>query len=408
LNLLIEVLKFFKKLFMIIFRSIKKFFNDQGFIIANGLSFKTIFAMIPVIAVFFAFFSVFPSFNEYKEKFLKIVIQYIVPALADDAQLWIDKVLLNIKTIGAIGTIGLIYISIDLFITLDIQINYIWGARAKRSLIHRILIYWAFITITPIVLVAFFYYSGIIPSMLDSLSSITNFKEIFYSVLSFLLMESFFFFLYYFIPNTKVSLVKALIVSGLVSLTWTILRFVFTYYSRMIIHNWSFYGSIAAVLFFLFWIYINWLVLFMGIEFLYIWQNKLYFKDYKIKKYYLFDLCFVILILKEFYKDFKVSGNGLSVSDIAGKIKYDYKEAEEIIFILEKEDFLIAKDDIPRIYFLRKDLSKISLTDTEKIVINKMYYKEILNSVNFKEVYEKIEGYYFNKKENISINKIFD
>jgi YihY family inner membrane protein len=401
-----KIAGYFKKFIMITFRAFKKFFDDQGFLISNGLSFKTIFALIPVMAVFFAFFSVFPSFEEYKEKFINIIVKYIVPTSIDVAILWINNILSNTRTIGVFGTIGLIYVSIDLFISLDIQINQMWGSNIKRPFFYKILIYWAFLTITPIVLVAFFYYSGIIPSILDSLSSITNFKEVFYTVISFMFMESFFLILYYFIPNSKVSFMKALVVSTFVSFTWIILRFIFTYYTKIIVHRWYIYGSVAIIFFFLFWIYVNWYLLLLGIEFLYVWQNKLYNKDVKPNNLFLFDVCFVLMVLKEFSSDFHGNGKGLSVNDVAGRVKYNFNGMEELFLILLNEGILVQKDDTPPLYFLRKDISKISLSDIETIVSRKFFYKNFSGSMNFNEVFKIIEPFYFNRSNNVYLDKI--
>ena len=398
--------EFFKKLFFIIFRSVKKFFDDQGFLIANGLSFKTIFALIPVLAVFFAFFSVFPSFDEYKEKFISIIIKYIVPTSIDDAILWINKVLSNVKAIGVIGSIALIYVSIDLFISLDIQINLMWGSNIKRPIIYKILIYWAFLTITPIILVAFFYYSGVIPSILNSLSSITNFKEIFYTLISFLLMESFFMILYYFIPNSKVNFIKALVVSTFVSAAWLSLRLVFTYYTKIIIKSWYIYGSVALIFFFLFWIYLNWVLLLLGIEFLHAWQNKLYYRFNKQNNLFLFDICFSILVIKALYDDFRESGCGLSVGQLAGALKYNYNDMEELVNILQKEGMVVPKDDAPLLYFLRKDISKITLSDLEKAITKIFYFKDFSSTKHFNEVYTVIERSYFENEREISIDEI--
>lgn len=400
-------IKFFKNIFFIMFKSTTKFNEDQGMMVANGLAFKTIFAIIPVFAVFIGVFSAFPTFGTYKEQFFNFIVKIIVPTSADDAIILINKFLNNTNAIGTIGTIALIYVSIGLFISLDNQINVIWTTTKKRSFLSKFLIYWVFLTVTPIIIVGYFYYSTIIHAILQPLAKTTDIVEFYYSAISFIILEIFVFFVYFLIPNAKVHPINALITSSIVAVIWTFFRFLFNFYTKMFVMNWVIYGSIAAVLFFMFWIYVNWIILLFGVEVLCVWQNKLYIGVFqKAKNYYLFDITIIILILKELYQDFKTNGRGLSASRLSIVTFYNRKNLEEILIFMEKEGLILSRNERENIFFLRRDIESLKLSDIENVVMNRNFYKSFNSSIEFQRLYDNISKLYYNKKENINLINI--
>ncbi|OHD18269.1 MAG: hypothetical protein A2086_06830 [Spirochaetes bacterium GWD1_27_9] len=407
MKILKQIFDFFRRFFLIIIKSFSKFHEDQGFLVSSALAYKTIFAIIPVFAVFIGIFSAFPSFIQYKERFFDFLLHYMIPTSVNDAIIWINTFLKNTKTIGTIGTIALIYVSLDLFITLDNQVNRIWTSNMSRSILHKILIYWALLSVTPILLVGYFYYSGVLHTILTPFSQLGFLQEYFYIGISFVLLEAFFFFLFYVIPNTKVNIIKAFIISSVVSVIWTLLRYFFTYYTKIFVTNWVIYGSIAAILFFMMWIYLNWIILLLGMEFLYVWQSKYYLGIFNnVKDFYLFDICLIILILKEFHKDFKGKGHGLSASDISANLSYNRKNTEEILLLLEKEELLVTKLKGDKKFYITKDISNMKLSEIEKVINNKFFYKNFSNSSDFQSLYDKISKLYYQKKDEFYLGKI--
>ena len=95
------------------------------------------------------------------------------------------------------------------------------------------------------------------------------------------------------------------------------------------IGRWSIlYGSFAALLFFIIWTSMNWIVLLFSIEFLCVWQNKLYLGNIKFKELFTFDVGFLLLILDEFNIDFKKNGE-----DMYGKVLDEYNNIVDALDI---------------------------------------------------------------------------
>lgn len=392
------------KTFKILKVTILRFNDNHDILISNGLAYKTIFAIIPVLAVILAISSIFPSFALYKEKIIEFLLKYVLPTYIDDIIEFVDSFLLKINVLSAVGIIGILYISLDLFISLDNAINKIWSISSRRTFLQKFLIYWALLTVTPIILGGYFYYSGVIRSFVIPLSSVINIGEIYYSFFILLVLEAFIFFLFFAIPNTKVHIGKALITSTLISLSWIVLRLIFTYYSKFFIQTWTIYGSIVALIFFMLWISFNWTTLIFGAEFLNVWQNKLYIENIKFKRNFIFDVAYILLILSDFYKDFMYVGNGISIELLSSKYNSNKDDISLILDILETERIVISDEENMKRYFLRKDVSHLKLSDIENIVIKRLLNVHYITTKEFSVISSRLEKYYFTRKEDIDIN----
>ena len=394
-----------KRIGIVLFYTVKEFFKDEAMIVANGLAFKTIFSLIPVAAVFVYVSSIFPAFSDYKGKIAEIIVEYLLPDVSADLLKIIDSFVSNVGTVGLVGVVGLIYISLSLFLTIDNQVNRIWQVKRSHSYLQRILIYWAFLSFLPFLLGGYFYYSKILDSLLLPIfPKLDNFHS---KTVSFVLLELFFFLIYYVIPNIKVHFSKALIVAALSALFWTILRWIFSYYTKIAIGNWVIYGSVAAVVFAFIWIYFNWLVLLFGVELIKVWQEKLYLRQPIIHKFFLYDLGIIIYILKALDDDFKKTGHGVTLDEFSHKLNISRDELA-LLFQLMKENFIVINDsDNFQCFHLSRNISSIMLEEIEMILWKKMQIFCRTTEKEAAEICEKIGCHYVERKsKNLSIEEL--
>lgn len=394
-----------KRIGIVLFYTVKEFFKDEAMIVANGLAFKTIFSLIPVAAVFVYVSSIFPAFSDYKGKIAEIIVEYLLPDVSADLLKIIDSFVSNVGTVGLVGVVGLIYISLSLFLTIDNQVNRIWQVKRSHSYLQRILIYWAFLSFLPFLLGGYFYYSKILDSLLLPIfPKLDNFHS---KTVSFVLLELFFFLIYYVIPNIKVHFSKALLVAALSALFWTILRWIFSYYTKIAIGNWVIYGSVAAVVFAFIWIYFNWLVLLFGVELIKVWQEKLYLRQPIIHKFFLYDLGIIIYILKALDDDFKKTGHGVTLDEFSHKLNISRDELA-LLFQLMKENFIVINDsDNFQCFHLSRNISSIMLEEIEMILWKKMQIFCRTTEKEAAEICEKIGCHYVERKsKNLSIEEL--
>lgn len=399
-------LKIFIKIKLLVKSTFTRFFDNQGVLIANGLAFKTIIAIAPVVAILAWFLKVFPIFPSYKETLMDILKDYIVPDSFNMVVSFIDSIFEKSGTISIISIIIFLFLSIDLLVTLDNYVEKIWATNFKRSFPQKILKYWALLSATPFVLGGYFYYSGLIRSLLavTPISTITNLHEVTYSIISFFLLNIFFFFAYFIIPSTKIHISKAILISSIVSIIWIVLRFGFSFYTKFMIKRWSiFYGSFAIFIIFVVWTAANWSVLLLGVEFLCVWQNKLYYESPRIREIFLFDVAFILLILDDFFIDFNNKGRGFSIADLANRYRYSQKDINLIISLLENEGFIVEDFNKPKRFFLKKNINKVKLIDIESLVwlrLTIINYRKIPRLQNF---CEKLKNYYYRHPDQTTI-----
>ncbi|MCH5149234.1 MAG: YihY family inner membrane protein [Spirochaetales bacterium] len=389
-----------KKVWDILFCTLKEFLNDGVTIVANGLAFKTIFSLIPVTAVFVYVSSIFPKFADYKGKITKIVVDYLLPDVSADLLKIIDSFVSNVGTIGLVGIIGLIYISLNLFLAIDNQVNRIWQTHRRHSYLRRIPIYVAFLSFLPFLLGGYFHYTGILDSLVLPLSP--QFSKFYSTIASFAFLELFFFLIYYAIPNARIHFSKALIVASLSSLFWMILRWIFSYYTKAAIVNWLIYGSVAAVVFAFVWIYLNWLVLLFGVELIKVWQKKLYIQQPIMRKFFLYDIGIIIYILKAINDEC-----GMVLDELSDKLNISKNELTILFRLMKEKQIVICDSSEPQYFHLNRTLSSITLEDIETILLEKIHFSTTKKETA--EIYEKICSYYIEyKNKNISIKDILE
>lgn len=391
-----------KILFKIFKKALYRFHADQGYLISNGLAFKTLLAFAPVLVIIVYLFKLIPLLSDYKLKLIDFLRDFIVPSSLELVMSWINIIFEKTGTISIISIFVFIYFILELLITLNNQIDRIWTIKFKRPIIWKILKYWMLLTTMPIILAGYFYYSGFIRSLLKVLPfNNTSFLDnIIYYLVTIIIITFFFFIIYYIIPTSKVSLKKSVAVSFSVALIWLILRFIFTYYTVLLIEKWSFvFGSFISLLIFVIWTSINWMVVLFGVEFLSVWQNKLYIENVSFDKIFLFDIGFLLLILSEFYYDFKKYGKGLSPSQIAEKTDYNQNDINKIIYLLEEEGFIISDNKVMQKYYLKRDVSSVKLADLENIIWKRLIKNENSTSERIKKICNKLGNYYLKRKK---------
>ena len=181
---------------------------------------------------------------------------------------------LDIGSIGGIGLILLIWAALALVVTVEQCFNFIYNCPSGRPWHHRITIYWAVITLGPVLLFVSLYLAGILfqwiqaqelPLVGTVFGWLTGFTAL---GASWLLL----FVIYFLLPNTSVHLRPALIGSLVAAILWEAGKAGFKLYVTRALPYSAIYGSLALIPLFLFWLYMTWLVVLFGLEVAYTLQ----------------------------------------------------------------------------------------------------------------------------------------
>ena len=164
----------------------------------------------------------------------------------------------------------LVFICIQMMVSIERNFNNIWGVRRGRDLLRRIVLYWtvfslgvlaAFTTATVLSAATLGIVASKLPWGLDILGNFTGVTHLLAFTLLTLLLAVF----YKFIPNTKVRWLPALI-GGMVVAVCLILNNYFSFlYVTTVLNKMNLYGSVGIIPILMFGLYVFWgMVLFGG------------------------------------------------------------------------------------------------------------------------------------------------
>lgn len=239
----------------------KHFQEDRCFEEAASLSYTSLLAMIPLLAVVFGIVAAFPVFNDWSVKLQSFIFDNFLPATGEQIVPYIDDFLNSISSLTLPGTVMLFVTALLLMFRIEVALNRIWRVDRNRTLTNRIVMYWAVLTLGPILMGAAVALSA--TKVLTALGldggvspGLQNFGMFFLSWLVF----SLFFLL---VPNRRVQIKHALIGAFLSAVLFEIAKAGFVAYVSNANYK-VIYGALATVPIFLFWLYLVWIVVLFG------------------------------------------------------------------------------------------------------------------------------------------------
>lgn len=222
--------------------------------------------------------------TEEKQEGAREGIQHIIRALIERVQK------LDFTSIGVIGLIVLVWAALNLAIALESNFNTIYNAPQARPWHLRVSIYWAAITLGPVLLFVSLYVAGRLAEMVERfgtglaadptrpvllgylgvlviavLQLLSRFTAL---AASWLLL----FLLFRLMPNTRVAIRPALIGSFVAACLWEVGKWGFQLYVQRALPYSAIYGSLGLIPLFLFWVYITWIIVLFGLELTYTLQ----------------------------------------------------------------------------------------------------------------------------------------
>ena len=135
-----------------LFAAAKRFINRQGMDSAGILSFSTIFAFIPALALGLSIFSLSDYFAEYQPQLEQYLLQQVLPHNADQIKTYLLQFVnqaqkLQLKSFAFFVVTGSI-----LLYEIDQRINMIWNHEPRRNWLSSIVSYLLVLFIGPILL----------------------------------------------------------------------------------------------------------------------------------------------------------------------------------------------------------------------------------------------------------------
>jgi membrane protein len=244
----------------------QRFREDRLGLTAGSLTFTTLIALVPLFTVMLALFTAFPMFASFQGALEKYFLQSLVPQeIARPVLAALTQFAGKARSVGSVGVVVLGATALATMLTIDRTLNRIWRVRRPRPIAQRLLIYWAALTLGPLII-------GVSLSLTSyALSASRGFVETMPGGLSLLLDALEFGLLalamaglFHHVPNTWVRWRHALAGGVFVAVAFEAAKAGLAWYLKAVPNFSAVYGTFATLPILMLWIYLGWVIVLLG------------------------------------------------------------------------------------------------------------------------------------------------
>lgn len=228
---------------------------------AASLGYTSLLSLVPLLAVAFGIIAVFPVFNEWSDRLQAIIFENFMPSTGEQIVPYLNTFLDSVSKLTLPGIIALIVTALLLLIRIEVAFNRIWRVDRNRTLLNRVVMYWAVLTLVPMMLAAVVAFSA--QNLLGLISGDGSISAGLYRLGMFVVTWLMFTSVFILVPNRRVFIKHALAGAFLSAVLFELAKAGFVAY----VSNASYtviYGALATIPIFLFWIYLVWIVVLFG------------------------------------------------------------------------------------------------------------------------------------------------
>ncbi len=246
----------------------KRFLEDNCPKNAAALTYTTLFAVVPMMTVSYAMLAAIPAFSEVGNQIEDFIFQNFVPTTGVAVQQYLSDFSNQARQLTGIGVAVLIVTAFLMITNIEKSFNAIWRIRQPRRGVSSFLLYWAVLSLGPLLLGAGFVVSTYLTSLafMGEESAYASAGRWMLGWVPLLLSMAAFTLLFVAVPNTRVPLRHGLVGGVLVALLFEGAKACFALYVALFPGYQLIYGAFAAFPLFLLWIYISWLIILAGAE----------------------------------------------------------------------------------------------------------------------------------------------
>ena len=369
--------------------TLREYRHNELALRAMSLVYTTLLSLIPLLAFSI---SILKAFGVVDTQLEPLLLKFLTPLgdkgpeIAGRIMEFIGKI--NFGVLGAAGLVMLIYTSISVIQKIEDSLNIIWKITRGRSFARRFSDYVAALLIGPVLLFASFGLTATLSSntLVAKLADIEPFGTILVAsgkVIPFTFVILVFAFIYYVIPNTKVRFSSALVGGILAGIAWHITGWIFTLAVAGSTNYAAIYSSLAVLVIFMIWLYINWLIVLVGAEIAFCHQN-LKFLTLRKEVFHLssklmekLSVIVMYMVGYNFYNELK----GWTLSSLTAEIGLPREPVMETVMELKHRNLIVETLDNPPMLVPTRSLEKITIreiveaarTNEETDVIERKY-----------------------------------
>lgn len=236
--------------------------------VAAALTLTSLLAVVPIMTVTLSVFASFPAFQRLGLQVEEFLFRNFVPTTGAAVQEYLARFVEQASRIQLVGIIFFVATAVLLISAIDKALNEIWQVKSSRPFIRTFILYWAALTLGPIMLgisIGLTSYLVSFPTMFGTVIA-SGLQQFLYTIIPLALAAAAFTLLYLTVPNRPVRAFHAVIGGGVAAILLEVAKRGFAIYVTWVPTYRLVFGALAVLPLFLIWLYLSWLVTILGAE----------------------------------------------------------------------------------------------------------------------------------------------
>ena len=247
--------------------------RDNISMMASGMVYSTLIAIIPCLTFLFAFLSAFGVLQPFMDMIRLIAEDTFGTSTGHELVSYIEQFSANAMSLGVIGLVSFIFTGILLVNKIYVVINSIFRTHASSGTVRRFTAFLTFLILGAFMVVIVFALQGMVGGKLRTIIiGGESTKDILYSLLIFAVGWVLIFLLFYAVPNSKIKFSSASVGATTCILSLMIITAVFSKIASMMVSYSVIYGSMASIFVALLYLYLTWFTIFFSAELVFVHQ----------------------------------------------------------------------------------------------------------------------------------------
>jgi membrane protein len=235
---------------------------------AAALTYMSLFAIVPMLTLMYSMFSLVPAFQDAGSQVEAWIFSKVLPSSGREITAYLSEFSIQARKLSSVGAVILMVTSYLMLSNIEKTFNHIWGTDGGRRGLSGFLLYWAILGLGPLMLAAGVVMKTYLLSfrlMVDEVDAL-GITQYLFAYLPWMLTWMALALLFVAVPNCKVSTRKAVIGALVTTILFESAKALF---GSLVAHSSyaSVYGAFAVIPLFLIWIYLLWMLILIGAEF---------------------------------------------------------------------------------------------------------------------------------------------
>ncbi|HEY0877273.1 MAG TPA: YihY family inner membrane protein, partial [Zeimonas sp.] len=232
---------------------------------AGSLAFLSLLAIAPMFSIVFWVTTASPMFGRLRDALQGFLMVNLFPSSISNTVIeLLNQFAAKANELSVIGLTVFLLTAFVALQTIEGTLNRIWLADRRRSLAHRLAMYWMMLTLGPLLLGASLVFHGIVATSWLRGADLNEVRNVWYFVLPWVTSVAGLTLLYRLMPSAAVRWRDAFLGAMLAAFLFEFLRTMLGLYVTSLPTYTIVYGTFAALPLFLLWLFFGWMSVLIG------------------------------------------------------------------------------------------------------------------------------------------------